>query len=154
MFFESVQHESRPVADAAEAARLIKSGAVMDFHALIWKNTKGQRIAAVNDGGIDDSWSEVAVINLDTNRQLESITFPWCSDEEAARFLLECQDDKGLSDRPANLPLDGSGEGVPAAFTCGCCGTGFTSTIAEQRPHDQDEGYGYCPRCLSNYIAA
>ena len=154
MFYESVQHQSRPVADAAEAARLIKAYDARSFVALFWKNTKGPRIAAVDDGGLDDSWGEVAVINLDTNRQLESITFPWCTDEEAARFLLECQDDDGLSDRPANCPLDGAGEDTPAAFTCGCCGTSFTSTIAEQRPHDQDEGYGYCPRCLSNYIAA
>jgi hypothetical protein len=154
MYYQSVSHKSVPVSSAQEAARRIKSGREMSFHALIWKNSTGQRIAAVDDGGLDDSWGEVAVINIDTDRQLESITFPWCSDEEAARYLMECQDSAGLSNRPANLPLDGAGEDKPAAFTCGCCGDGFTSTIAEQRPHDQDEGYGYCPRCISDYIAA
>ena len=152
MYYESRQHQSRPVADAAEASRIIKSGQVVDFHALIWKNAKGQSIAAVNDGSIDDPWSEVAVINLDTNRQIESITFPWCSDEEAARYLLECQEEEELHRSPANLPLDGQGKDQPSTFSCACCGTGFTSTIAEQAPHDQDHGFGYCPSCLKQYI--
>lgn len=33
-------------------------------------------------------------------------------------------------------------------FTCGCCGAGFMSTYEEQRVHDQDEGFGFCPGCL------
>lgn len=32
-------------------------------------------------------------------------------------------------------------------FTCGCCGDGFSSTLEEQARHDQDTGYGICPRC-------
>jgi hypothetical protein len=149
MYFESIPHRTEEVSCAAEAARKIRSGHTASFIALIWKNSRGERVAAVDDGGLNDPWSEVAVINVDTNRQLESITFPWCSDEQAARFLLECQDDAGLSDRPANLPLDGEGESIKSIFTCACCGTGFKSTLAEQRPHDQDCGYGYCPACVT-----
>lgn len=153
MYYESIPHRSQEVSSPEEAARMIRSGTVMSFIALIWKNSRGERIAAVDDGGIDDSWGEVAVINLDTNRQLESITFPWCTDEEAAKLLRECQDDKGLSDRPANLPLDGGGESNHSLFTCGCCGKGFKSTIDEQRIHDQDVGYGCCSSCLKQFAA-
>ena len=151
MYYESVPHKSVPVSSPEEAARRIKSGREMSFHALIWKNSRGERIAAVDDGGIDDSWGEVAVINLDTNRQLESITFPWCSEEQAARHLADCQDDAGLSSRPANLPLDGGGEEIPSVFTCSCCGEGFKSTITEQKPHDQDQGY--CQSCVKQCAA-
>lgn len=151
MYYESIQHRSRPVENAEVAAYLIKSGPLPSFEAPVWKNSRGQRIAAVDDGGLDDPWGEVAVINIDTDRQLESITFPWCSAAEAAEYLKECEDDAGLSDRPANLKLDGSGENIPSVFTCGCCGEGFKSTLTEQRPFDQDAGYGYCPRCISRY---
>jgi hypothetical protein len=154
MYYESVQHCSRPVENAEVAAYLIKSGRLMSSEAPVWKNSAGQRIAAVNDGGIDSPWFEVAVINLDTDRQLDSITFGWCSAAEAAQYLIEAQDSKPLSDRSASLPIDGGGEDARTTFTCGCCGEGFTSTIAEQRIHDQDEGYGFCPSCLKDIIAA
>lgn len=155
MYYEAISHAAVPVESAADAARRIKSGKAMSFQALIWNNTKGERIAAVADGGLDDPWGEVAIINLTTNRQLESITFAWIDTEaEAIRYLEECQDDAPLSDRPAKLPLDGEGENRPANFECGCCGEGFTSTIAEQRVHDQDEGFGYCPKCVTQSAAA
>lgn len=152
MFYESVSHTSRPVASAAEAATLIRCGSITSCQALIWQNSRGQRIAAVGDGGLDNPWFEVAVINLDANRQIESITFGWINDlPTAIRYLEECQDATPLGNRPANCPLDGEGESTPTSFTCGCCGTGFMSTIAEQRIHDQDEGYGYCPKCLAEF---
>jgi hypothetical protein len=97
----------------------------------------------------------VAVINLDTNRQLDSITFAWIDTEaEAISYLEKCQDSAPLGDSPANLPLDGNGDDSPADFECGCCGDNFTSTIADQRIHDQDEGFGYCPSCLKDFITA
>ena len=32
-------------------------------------------------------------------------------------------------------------------FICGCCGDGFRDTLTAQAEHDQDAGYGICPRC-------
>jgi len=32
-------------------------------------------------------------------------------------------------------------------FLCSCCGCEFRSTYQEQAKHDQDTGYGHCPRC-------
>jgi hypothetical protein len=155
MFYEAISHTSVPVDSAADAARRIRSREARSFDALIWKNSQGQRIAAVADGGLNSPWGEVAVINLDTNRQLDSITFAWIDTEaEAISHLEKCQDSAPLGDSPANLPLDGEGDQRPADFECGCCGTNFTSTIADQRIHDQDEGFGYCPSCLKDFITA
>jgi len=36
-------------------------------------------------------------------------------------------------------------------FTCGCCGIGFKSTIAEQVKFDQDSGFGICDSCVRNW---
>jgi hypothetical protein len=152
MYYEAVPHASVPVANAAEAARKIRSGkGLLCFHALIWKNSRGERIAAVADGGLDNPWAEVAVINVDTSRQLESITFAWIDDETTAiGYLQGCEDSHGLG--ACHLPLDHAGNDRPATFICSCCGTGFKSTIQEQRVHDQDQGYGYRPDCLKKYI--
>ena len=149
MYYEAISHTTVEVPSAAEAARRIRSRQVRSFDALVWRNAAGQRIAAVGDGGLDHPFGEVAVINLDTDRQVESITFAWIdTDAEAIRYLEECQESQGHPDgSPANLPLDGSMEDAPAGFTCACCGEWFTSTIAKQRIHDQDEGFGHCREC-------
>lgn len=150
MYYESISHTTVEVASAADAARRIRSREVRSFDALVWRNAAGQRVAAVADGGLNHPFGEVAVINLDTDRQIESITFAWIDDEaEAIRYLEECQESQGNpAARPARLPLDGALEDTPARFECACCGSFFTSTIASQRVHDQDEGFGHCPRCV------
>ena len=152
MHYEAISHATMNVDSAADAARRIRSGQEPSYNALIWQNTKCERIAAVADGGLNHPWGEVAVINITTNRQLESITFAWIeTEDEAIRYLEKCQDSDPLGDSPANLPLDGEGDNIPAYFQCGCCGTSFTSTIAEQRAHDQDEGYGICHECNARF---
>ncbi len=149
MYYESISHTTVEVPSAASAALRIRSRQLRSFDALIWRNAAGQRVAAVGDGGLDNPFGEVAVINLDTNRQVESITFAWIEDEATAiRYLEECQESQGNPQgRPVRLPLDGTLEDAPAFFTCGCCGDRFKSTIAKQRIHDQDEGFGHCPEC-------
>jgi hypothetical protein len=149
VYYESIPHTSFPVASATAAAHRIRTGQAASFHALIWRNSRQERIAAVADGGLDHPWFEVAVLNLDTQRQLESITFGWIQqDALAAACLVSCQESPGLSARPISLPMDGAGLDVPSQFDCSCCGEIFRSTIAEQQPHGLDEGHGYCPACL------
>lgn len=152
MYYESIQHRTVECANAEEAAMKIRKGNVCSCDALVWRSSvDGQRLAAVGDGGLDSPFAEVAVINLDTGIQIESITFAWIKDDsEAVKYLKECETDPCPLGK-ARLPLDGCGEDQKTTLTCGCCGEGFKSTIAEQRPFDQDEGYGYCPRCISRY---
>lgn len=151
MYYESIQHTGVEVDSAEAAGERIRTHDVTSNTALIWRNSRGERIAVVGDGGLDSPFFEVAVINLDLDRQIESITFGWIKPEEYGRELKDCEDDAPLSDRPARLPLDGSREDSPCAFTCSCCGEGFRSTINEQRRFDQDEGYGHCPSCIQQF---
>lgn len=36
-------------------------------------------------------------------------------------------------------------------YNCGCCGLDFYSTPEVNRLFDQDEGYGICPSCFSEF---
>lgn len=152
MYFEAREHQSRPVADAAEAARLIVDHEVRDFDALIWTGN-GRRLAVVADGHIDKPWMEGAVIRLDVNPpiQIESITFAWCDLNQATDHLRKCETTDFQMGR-CSLPLDGRGEDVRAKFECGCCGKWFESTLTAQRPYDQDAGFGICPDCVRGWF--
>lgn len=78
MYYESIQHRTVECANAEEAAMKIRKGNVCSCDALVWRSSvDGQRLAAVGDGGLDSPFAEVAVINLDTGIQIESITFAW-----------------------------------------------------------------------------
>jgi hypothetical protein len=145
MYFESRSHTSQPVASPTEAVRLIKSGECSINICPTFTNSKGQRVCLVDDGHIDTAWREVAVINLDTNRRLESITFDWCDEAEALGAVQGCIDAKGYSD--ITFPIDGKNEDQLVNFLCSCCGDWFPSTVSEQKKHDFDAGYGLCPDC-------
>ena len=148
MYYEAIPHVTVEVNSAAVAARRIRAGEAPSYAALIWRNSRGERVAAVADGGLDHPWAEVAVINVDTKRQLESITFAWIDDETTAiGYLQGCEDDHGLG--ACHLPLDKEGQDALVYFTCSCCGEGFKSTIKEQKVHDLDQGYGLCPSCFA-----
>ncbi len=149
MYYQAESHRTRMVADADEAARIIHIGALMGFEALTWTAPNGRRLAAVSDGGINNPWGEVAVIQVDVEPpvQIESITFGWIDDiETKARYLRECETTDFFMWQ-TSLPLDGQGEEKPARFTCGCCGEGFVSSISQQKKYDKDAGFGMCQRC-------
>jgi hypothetical protein len=149
MHFESQPHTSHPVADAAEAVRLVHDDAIGAHRCPIWTNANGHRIALVADHHCDDSWKEVAVVNLDTREQYESITFGWIRTyERKLESVQKCELGQFVFRKDVTVPLDGDGEDLPARFDCGCCGELFTSTIKEQAPLDQDAGYGICPSCM------
>ncbi len=152
MYFETIMHASRPVANADEAAQLIKAQEARDFDALIWTATSGRRLAVVADNHCDNSFLEVAVIDLDRKIQIESITAGWCkSPEELAKYFVKCETGDFFMRTDVTLPLDGKGQDTRATFECGCCGTGFDSTYEKQRRFDQDNGYGQCFECGDGY---
>lgn len=148
MYFETTMHASKPVADAAEAAKRIHDGEVHDYDALIWTAANGRRIAVVADNHCNSPWKEVAVIDLDRLIQIESITMGWIPElDKKTEQLAFCELTDFQMGPIAGLPLDGQNEDTPAMFECGCCGQGFKSTVATQKKYDQDNGYGICPRC-------
>lgn len=142
MYYAARQHITKPVINAVDAARIISTGQASTLDALIWRNTRNERIAAVDDGHIDDPWGEIAIINLDRNIQIESITF---DQTRLGEWFTECEDyeEGGIS----NLPLDGSNEDTRTIFECSCCGSHFYSTLTIQKRYDQDAGYGRCEKC-------
>ena len=148
MFYEARNHISMPVADAAEAVHLIHTGKCVSSYAYIWRNAKGERIALIDDTDIDHPWGEVAVVNLDTKEQYESLTFGWIRTEGLKLAAVNDAVTLATVWRPAIVPLDGSLADRECSFTCGCCGEQFKSTIAKQKVFDQDEGYGICGRCI------
>jgi hypothetical protein len=130
---------------------LIHEGKAASYEALCWQTPKGE-LACVADGGLNHPWAEVAVLNLTTNRQIESLTFAWMGDlATKVRYVKECETGDFEMGGKANCPIDGEGLDKEAGFTCGCCGTWFQSTITKQRKFDQDEGYGICPDCERYY---
>lgn len=146
MYFETTMHETMPVENAAEAARRIKAHERRDFDAFVW-TAHGRRLAVVADNHCNDPWLEVAVIDLDRGLQLESITAAWCNEQQLRGYFKQCETDDFVFRRNVRLPLDGENGDTPASFECGCCGTDFQSTYAQQRCFDQDNGYGICPKC-------
>lgn len=146
MYYEARPLTSRPVESAHQAAELIKTHQASTHEALIWTATDGRRFAAVDDSHIDGAWMETAVICLDTMIQHESITTGWCDTvEEVASHFHEAQDTAFYG--KTTLALDGDGEDATVTFTCSCCGESFRSTIAKQKPLDQDHGHGHCEPC-------
>ena len=151
MYFETIMHTTRSVADAFTAAQLVNNREACTFDALVW-NANGRRLAVVSDNHCDDPWLEVAVLDIDRNCQIESITAGWCkSAEQLATYFATCETTDFIFRPSITLPLDGQNGDTPANFDCGCCGTSFKSTYAEQRKYDQDDGYGICTACTQYY---
>lgn len=154
MYFEARSHQIIEVADAAAAVRMVHEGKAAEFQCPTWLNAAGQRVALVSDTHIDDAnFGECAVVNLDTKKQLESITFAWCKggEQEKLRYVLGCENAPGTGTNVI-VPCTDADRDVKARFTCSCCGERFLSTLREQLPHDQDAGYGHCPACFPSAI--
>src|ERR1044072_8638656 len=141
MYFETTMHETVAVQNAADAAHRIKQGERRDFDAFVWTAQGGRRLAVVADNHCNNSWFEVAVIDLDRGFQLESITAAWCNEEQLRDSFEECETNDFVFRQNVRLPLDGQNADAPASFECGCCGEDFNSANAEQRHFDQDNGY-------------
>jgi hypothetical protein len=150
MYFQTTMHETLTVENAGDAARRIKADERRDFDACVW-TAHGRRLAVVADNHCNNPWLEVAVIDLDRGLQLESITAGWCDEEQLRRYFETCETDDFVFRRNVRLLLDRENGDMRASFECGCCGTDFQSTYAEQRRFDQENGYGICPKCERYY---
>lgn len=82
----------------------------------------------------------------------ESITVPWCTDDALMGYIRSYQDMDKVRETYA-LSFDNpdviNDTDTRVYFDCGCCGSGFRSTIKIQARFDQDSGYGICPSCVS-----
>jgi hypothetical protein len=158
MFFETVEHELVECSDARQAALWIKGKETITdrqspglWQVPVWTAPNGHTIAAVADNvGADDAWGEAAIIDLTTNKQIESITVAWCDVEELVEYFTTVHDSEIVMKNPADLPMIGAVRGT-AHFQCGCCGDDFESTIAEQKRFDRDAGYGICDDCAPRH---
>ena len=97
---------------------------------------------------------EVALLYEFPNKtvQFESITVDWCNDLQIKKFIIDFGNTELLKSeyRIDNLnPIKFNDQKALSWFDCGCCGTGFKSTMTYQRKFDQDAGYGICPDCDS-----
>jgi hypothetical protein len=152
MYFETVVHEIKQVANATEAAELIKSGSIASYVALQWDSEHGTFLA-VSDAHIDDSaFAETAMIQKrgDEYFQIESITAAWCS----LKGLIECFKDtekEPAINKKVILNIGKADPDAKAFFTCGCCGEWFESSVEKQLKFDQDSGYGICKSCERFY---
>jgi len=114
-----------------------------DYQAPYVLNEKGHKIAFCPYGHIDNSWQEVAVINVDLEIQLESITWAWVNPSRYLEYVLE-----SISlTKPIAENLELQNDSKQSWFTCGSCGSAFMSTLKKQKEFDQDSGYGYCLKC-------
>ena len=146
MYYETRNHTERTVADAFEAARLIKTDKPATYEALCYDD-----IVLVSDSHIDDqSFGEVAVLQRQPDgsfRQIETITAAWIKTVEDLADTLRQAKAEPLNMGVAALNLGAIRHQKHVTFTCGCCGNGFKSTVEHQRQFDQDDGYGICQRC-------
>lgn len=89
MFFQQRIHTVREVERPEELARLLTGGT--------WCNCNGWKLGKylyLNDSTCPDGAQEYGVINSETGKQVESITFGWCSYERALTYILEVQEGK------------------------------------------------------------
>ena len=153
MYFETVVHEIKQVANATEAAELIKSGSIASYVALQWESEHGTFLA-VNDAHIDDSaFAETAMIHKrgDEYFQIESITAGWCDLQQLEESFKETEKEPAIN-KKVILNIGKADHDAKAFFTCGCCGEYFRDFVEKQLKFNQDSGYGICNECEKYYI--
>jgi len=152
MYYESIIHQLREVANSLEAATLIKNGKLFGYEALKWTSPNGI-FYAVNDAHIDDStFGETAVIKEVNGQfiQVESITAAWIKTPEELAKSFEDAEINDFSISKASLII-GEVKNQTAFFTCGCCGERFHDLVKKQLQFNQDAGYGICSNCSKYY---
>ena len=107
-----------------------------------------------NPSGCGGSEAAVFLIKDNVYFSFESITIPWCKDSEIEEFIIEFQNvEETIKTYSIDLTKPTVVNNVNALvfFDCGCCGSGFKSTIEEQQQFDQDSGFGICPSCAERW---
>lgn len=112
----------------------------------------GKKYGFADDASNCEGIVELAILDMDENVQIESLTIDWVKGRTKAKAILDCCDNP-YSRTPTGITIvDNEVISQPKTyFTCGCCGSGFKSTYKEQAIYDQDAGYGICDSCNSNW---
>lgn len=107
-----------------------------------------------NPSGCGGKEAAVLLIRNNSYFSFESITIPWCKDDEIKDFITEFQNvEETIKAYSIDLTKATVLNNTDALvfFDCGCCGSGFKSTIKEQVQFDQDSGFGICPSCAERW---
>ena len=153
MYYESRLSHVRNIDHLSlnQQARKIKNlyiGQALQIGNVIWVND-------ANPSGTGITEAAVLYQSEDKTVQFESITVDWCSESEIKIFIREYENIEYLKSEYHITELEGiafNSQQQLTWFDCGCCGSGFQSTIADQRKFDQDAGYGICPNCEKYYL--
>ncbi|MBB3125251.1 hypothetical protein FHS04_002795 [Mesoflavibacter sabulilitoris] len=150
MYYESRINQIKEISNLSiqEQIECIKSlgiGKAIKIDNIIWVNDETPH----GTGG----YEAAVLIEKDSNYyQFESITIPWCSDEDIEEFINDFKNESIINKKyyfnidkatPKNL----NNKESLNWFICACCGKGFKSTIKIQSQYDQDAGFGYCSDC-------
>lgn len=154
MYFESRKHELKECESIPELLNTLKNSP--DYIVPVIKNNKGESVAFVADGHIDNIRLEIAIINLSTQTQTESWNFGWVKDNSESILINTVKDlieNKYIFRKNVILPLYDNSTTLKhkSDFTCRCCGKTFQSTIQYQEQFDQDNGFGICPECEGSW---
>jgi hypothetical protein len=153
MYYETRTHSKRNVANATEAAKIIKAEQAQSYEALQWQNENGT-FFAVSDAHINDSdFAETAMLFEKDGKyfQIESITAGWVeSVDELAQIFISSEKHFFVKQK-THLIFDAPKGHEKAQFTCGCCGEWFVGNVQHQLNYNQDTGYGFCPSCEKFY---
>lgn len=153
MYFESRLNAVKNITDLTiekktKAIKQLGIGNAIKIGNVLWVN---------NENPSGTGIKEVALLYQFPNKtvQFESITVGWCNDLQVKKFIIDfgntelLKSDYGIDKLS---PIKFNDQEALSWFDCGCCGTGFKSTISYQRKFDQDAGYGICPDCDSYYV--
>ena len=144
MYFENrIASEVFSVKSAENVVKLLNHG----YNASMI-NDSGDKIIFVDDGGLDQPFFEVAVINQTQSHQVDSITWDWV-EEDAAKINLVNKvlntDFQMYPNRSHSVPLTiDDMRHNKAWYSCSTCGEIFVSTYDEQCEYDLYFGIGYC----------
>jgi len=148
MYFESRFNRINNLSNASitEQSNNIKKlsiGQAVKIKNLIWVNDENPSGTGIK---------EVAVLyQLNTKTiQFESITVDKCSQLRIENYIKQYSDFTILKDEyniEKRSAIRFNDKEAMNWFNCGCCGTGFKSTIKYQQQFDQDAGYGICSDC-------
>ncbi len=130
-----------------EALKNMGIGSGLSIGSTLWVNDE-------NPSGCGGNEVAVLIIRGGRYYPLESITIPWCTDDELKGFILSFQDIRAMQDTYSltfDNPVAINDIDTLVYFDCGCCGTGFKSTIKIQAKFDQDSGYGFCSDCVNRF---
>lgn len=109
---------------------------------------EGKKFGFANDESNCEGITELAILDITNNTQIESLTIGWVKGDKLESILDCCNNPFSQSKTGITFDKDYNITSQPeSGYTCGCCGSWFKSTWKIQNKFDQDSGYGICPSC-------